>query len=51
MLFRSWRQELPCEPEDLLARINVFLTGGRRPLVVTPGYAGPERRAKDRVTP
>jgi DNA-binding NarL/FixJ family response regulator len=42
---------LPCEPEDLLDRINVFLTGGRRPLVVTPGYAGPERRARERVTP
>ena len=42
---------LPCEPEDLLDRINVFLAGGRRPLVVTPGYAGPERRVKERVTP
>jgi len=39
---------LPCEPEDLLARINVFLAGGRRPLVVNAGYAGPERRNKDR---
>jgi hypothetical protein len=24
-------------------------SGGRRPLVVTPGYAGPERRSQDRV--
>jgi DNA-binding response OmpR family regulator len=39
---------LPCAPEDLLARINVFLAGGRRPLVVNAGYAGPERRSKDR---
>jgi len=39
---------LPCEPEELLSRINVFLAGDRRPLVVTPGYAGPERRNKDR---
>jgi len=39
---------LPCEPEDLLARINVFLAGDRRPLVVNAGYAGPERRTKDR---
>lgn len=38
----------PCEPEDLLARINVFLAGGRRPLVVNAGYAGPERRSADR---
>ena len=42
---------LPCEPEELLSRINVFLAGGRRPLVVTPGYAGPERRTAERVTP
>jgi len=42
---------LPCEPEELLASINVFLAGDRRPLVVTAGYAGPERRTKDRVTP
>lgn len=40
---------LPCEPEDLLARINIFLSGDRRPLVVNAGYAGPERRNKDRV--
>lgn len=40
---------LPCEPEDLLARINVFLAGGRRPLVVNAGYAGPERRSKERA--
>jgi len=40
---------LPCEPEELLAQINVFLAGDRRPLVVTPGYAGPERRTQDRV--
>ena len=39
---------LPSEPEDLLARINIFLAGDRRPLVVTPGYAGPERRTKGR---
>jgi len=39
---------LPCEPADLLARINVFLAGDRRPLVVNAGYAGPERRSKDR---
>jgi len=38
----------PCEPEHLLSRINIFLAGDRRPLVVTPGYAGPERRTKDR---
>lgn len=40
---------LPCEPTDLLARINVFLAGERRPLVVNEGYAGPERRTKDRA--
>lgn len=39
---------LPCEPEDLLSRISVFLAGDRRPLVVNAGYAGPERRTKDR---
>jgi DNA-binding response OmpR family regulator len=39
---------LPCSPEDLLARINVFLAGDRRPLVINAGYAGPERRSKDR---
>jgi DNA-binding response OmpR family regulator len=39
---------LPCEPEDLLARINIFLAGARRPLVVNAGYAGPERRNKER---
>lgn len=39
---------LPSAPEDLLARVNVFLAGGRRPLVVNAGYAGPERRNKDR---
>jgi DNA-binding response OmpR family regulator len=35
---------LPCAPQDLLDRINVFLAGARRPLVVNDGYAGPERR-------
>jgi DNA-binding response OmpR family regulator len=39
---------LPCEPQDLLDRINVFLAGARRPLVVNDGYAGPERRNKPR---
>ncbi len=39
---------LPCEPQDLLDRINVFLAGGRRPLVVNDGYAGPERRGETR---
>ena len=39
---------MPCEPEDLLASINVFLAGNRRPLVVNAGYAGPERRNKGR---
>jgi len=39
---------LPCAPEDLLARINIFLAGDRRPLVVNAGYAGPERRTKER---
>ena len=39
---------LPCEPEALLERINVFLAGDRRPLVVNAGYAGPERRVKNR---
>lgn len=39
---------LPCDPQDLLDSINVFLAGNRRPLVVTPGYAGPDRRVKDR---
>ena len=39
---------LPSTPEDLLARINIFLAGDRRPLVVNAGYAGPERRTKDR---
>jgi len=36
------------EPQDLLDRINVFLAGNRRPLVVNDGYAGPERRGEDR---
>ena len=40
---------LPCEPEDLLARVNVFLAGNRRPLVVNAGYAGPERRTQGRT--
>ena len=35
---------LPCAPQELLDRISVFLAGGRRPLVVNDGYAGPERR-------
>ncbi len=39
---------LPCAAADLLARINVFLAGDRRPLVVNEGYAGPERRTKER---
>ena len=39
---------LPCAPEALLERINVFLAGDRRPLVVNAGYAGPERRVKGR---
>ena len=39
---------LPCAPNDLLERINVFLAGGRRPMVVNDGYAGPERRLKSR---
>jgi len=39
---------LPCAPQDLLDRINVFLAGARRPLVVNDGYAGPERRNKPR---
>jgi DNA-binding response OmpR family regulator len=38
----------PCAPNDLLERINVFLSGDRRPLVVNAGYAGPERRLKSR---
>ncbi len=38
----------PCAPETLLARINIFLAGDRRPLVVNAGYAGPERRNKGR---
>ncbi len=38
----------PCPPETLLARINIFLAGDRRPLVVNAGYAGPERRNKER---
>jgi len=38
----------PCAPNDLLERINVFLSGDRRPLVVNAGYAGPERRLKTR---
>ena len=39
---------LPCAPQLLLDRINVFLSGTRRPLVVTDGYAGPERRITPR---
>jgi DNA-binding response OmpR family regulator len=39
---------LPCPPQELLDRINVFLSGARRPLVVNDGYAGPERRTADR---
>ena len=39
---------LPCDPQTLLDRINVFLAGDRRPLVVNDGYAGPERRNKPR---
>ena len=40
---------LPCSAADLLARINIFLAGDRRPLVVNEGYAGPERRTKERA--
>jgi DNA-binding response OmpR family regulator len=40
---------LPCEPQDLIDRINVFLSGGRKPLVVNAGYAGPERRTGERA--
>jgi DNA-binding response OmpR family regulator len=40
---------LPCDPQELLDRINIFLSGNRRPLVVTPGYAGPERRVTNRI--
>jgi DNA-binding NarL/FixJ family response regulator len=40
---------LPCEPQDLVDRINSFLAGGRRPLVVNAGYAGPERRTMERA--
>ena len=40
---------LPCAAADLLARINIFLAGDRRPLVVNEGYAGPERRTKERA--
>jgi two-component system phosphate regulon response regulator PhoB len=39
---------LPCAPQTLLDRINLFLGGARRPLVVTEGYAGPERRNSPR---
>lgn len=39
---------LPCTPQDLLDRIGVFLAGGRKPLVVNEGYAGPERRTANR---
>jgi DNA-binding response OmpR family regulator len=39
---------LPCAPQTLLDRINLFLGGARRPLVVNEGYAGPERRVKAR---
>jgi DNA-binding response OmpR family regulator len=42
---------LPCAPQDLLDRINVFLSGARRPLVVNDGYAGPERRERERSNP
>lgn len=40
---------LPCPPQEMLDRINVFLAGARRPLVVNDGYAGPERRTGDRA--
>jgi two-component system phosphate regulon response regulator PhoB len=40
---------LPCAPQDMLDRINVFLAGSRRPLVVNDGYAGPERRNAGRA--
>jgi DNA-binding response OmpR family regulator len=39
---------LPCAPQDLLDRINWFLGGNRRELVVNDGYAGPERRTQRR---
>ncbi len=39
---------LPCAPQDLLDRLNWFLSGNRRELVVNDGYAGPERRTQRR---
>jgi len=41
--------DLPVSAVDLLQRIGIFVSGGRKPLVVTKAYAGPERRDKKRA--
>lgn len=40
---------MPLAPAALLKRIGAFVAGGRKPLVVTQGYAGPERRSGARA--
>lgn len=40
---------MPAEPAAILAQIGIFVGGARKPLVVTPGYAGPERRTGARA--
>lgn len=39
---------MPLAPAALLKRIGAFVAGARQPLVVTKGYAGPERRTGGR---
>ena len=40
---------LSTSPAALHARISVFLSGQRKPLVVSKHYAGPDRRTKERA--
>ncbi len=40
---------LPAAPAAILHQIGIFAGGARKPLVVTPGYAGPERRTDGRA--
>ncbi len=39
---------LPVTPAAVLRQVGVYVGGARKPLVVTPGYAGPERRSGPR---
>ena len=41
---------LPVTPAAVLRQVGLYVGGGRKPLVVTPGYAGPERRSGARAS-